>query len=145
MDRRVYILPIVSVFIALAFMMRPATTGLITAETPEKSVLADISVTINSDGLIPEDSVITVYLDDRSASMPFGEFVEKTGEGKTLINERIPEIDYDGPGYAGVYTYILPISEFGIDTVLESGEHSLVIEITYDDSMLSRDEQKIEI
>ncbi|MCK4335522.1 MAG: hypothetical protein KAW40_02235, partial [Candidatus Aenigmarchaeota archaeon] len=77
MDRRVYILPIISVFIVLALVLRPDITGFMAAEPLENQISA-VSVSINQDGFIPEDSIVTVYLDDRKSEMAFSEFVRRT-------------------------------------------------------------------
>ena len=143
MDRRVYILPIISILAVLILILRPDITGFMVAEP--LSVSADISVSINEDGFIPEDSIVTVYLDDRKSEMAFSEFVMRTGRGHERIIDEIPKIGYDGYGYAGIYTYALDISEFDIDTILEPGEHNLTIEVSYGNYVILYTSQKIEV
>ncbi|MCK4531726.1 MAG: hypothetical protein KAT94_02565, partial [Candidatus Aenigmarchaeota archaeon] len=141
MDRRVYILPIISVLIVLILILRPDITGFMVAEP--LSVPAGISVSINEDGFIPEDSIVTVYLGSQNSSMDFKEFVRRTGRGYERIRAEIPKIGYDGYGYAGIYTYVLDISEFDIDTILEPGEHNLTVEVSYGNYVISHTSQKI--
>lgn len=142
MDRRVYILPIISVFIVLALVLRPDITGFMAAEPLENQISA-VSVSINEDGFIPEDSLVTVYLDEQNSTMDFKEFVRRTGRGYERIIDEIPKIGYDGYGYAGIYTYVLDISEFDIDTILEPGEHNLTIEVSYGNYVILYTSQKI--
>lgn len=138
MDRRVFILPIASVLLVLAVLMRPDFTGFIAAGTPEDGETPQVSVTISGDGMIPEDSVITVYLDDQEASMGFRDFVEKTGKDFRRIHGEIPEIGYEGYGFGGSNTYSLEISDFGLVLSPGSGEHVLTIEVAYGNFVISR-------
>lgn len=144
MDRRVYILPIISVFIVLGFISNPEITGLMVAEPSKTRISADISVSINEDGFIIEDSLVTVYLDDRKSEMAFSEFVRRTGRSYERVRAEIPEIGYDGYGYAGIYTYVLDVSEFDLDTVVEPRVHTLRVKVSYGDHVFSDTSQKIE-
>ncbi len=143
MDRRVYILPIMSVLLVFAFAFGPGITGFMVAGPVELS--ANISVSISEDGFIPEDSLVTVYLDDRNSSMDFKEFIRRTGQGQSVTRDYIPEIGYEGYGYAGTYTYILDISEFNLDNVVEPGVHNLTVEVSYENYVISHTSQKIEV
>ncbi len=145
MDRRVYILPVLSILAVVVFLLRPDVTGFVTARTPVSELVANISILINQDGFVPEDAVITVYLDDRSASMPFSEFVKKAGSGHNMIYGNVPAIGYEGKGYGGIYNYALEISAFGIDTVVASGEHTLKMEVSYDGRIISQNTQTITV
>jgi hypothetical protein len=145
MDRRVYILPLISVLLVIVLLLNPDITGFMVAEPSEKQVFADIVVSISEDGFVPEDSIITVYLGDRESSMGFKEFIEKTGEGFNRIRSGIPQIGYEGYGYEGPYTYSLDINEFGIDTVLAPGEYELVIEVSRENYVISKTSQLIEV
>lgn len=145
MDRRVYILPIISVFIVLALVLRPDITGFMVAEPLENQISADISVSINQDGFITEDSIVTVYLDDRKSEMAFSEFVRRTGRSYERVRAEVPEIGYEGYGYAGIYTYSLDISEFDLDTVVDRGVHTLRVKVSYGEHVFSDTSQKIEI
>lgn len=148
MDRRVLILPVASIIIVLVLLTRPDITGFITARPagPESSKnSANISIRINEDGFIPEDSVVTVYLDDRSSGMDFKEFVKRTGIGYNRVYKENPKIGYVGYGYAGERIYSLDLSEFGFDTSAGPGTHKLVIEITYKNYVLSNTSKTIEL
>lgn len=145
MERRAYILPIISVLAVLVLVLNPDITGFMVAEPSERQVFADISVSINEDGFIPEDSIITVYLGKRKSSMDFKEFVKKTGKGYNWIKSEIPQMGYEGYGYGGIYTYSIDINEFDIDTILRSGEYELVIEVSRENYVISETSQFIEV
>ena len=145
MDRRVFILPLISILLVLVLLLNPDITGFMVAEPSERQVFADISVSINEDGFIPEDSVITVYMGKRESSMDFREFVKRTGKGHNRIKSEIPQMGYEGYGYGGVYTYVLDINEFDIDTVLRPGEYELVIEVSRENYVISETSQFIEV
>jgi hypothetical protein len=146
MDRRVYILPVASVLLLAILLIRPDITGLMTAKPSAgaREVSAKISVAIAKEGFIPEDSSVAVYLDGRNASMKFGDFVALTGAGYSRVRERIPQINYEGYGYGGEYAYVLDISEFGLDTSVEPGNHELNIQVIYNGSVKSNTSQNIE-
>ncbi len=148
MDRRVYILPIMSVILIVILAMRPDITGFMVARPSgplENQIFANISMSINEDGFIPEDSLVTVYLDDRSSSMGFKEFIDKTGTGYNRMKGEIPDIDYEGYGFGGTYTYAIDISEFDLNTILEPGEHNLIVEVSYENYVISHTSQTIEV
>lgn len=145
MDRRVFILPVISVLVVLVLVLNPDITGFMVAEPSEKQVFADITVSINEDGFIPEDSVITVYLGNRKSSMNFKEFVKKTGKSYNWLKSEIPQMGYEGYGYGGIYTYVLDINEFDIDTILKPGEYELIIEVSRENYVISETSQFIEV
>lgn len=145
MDRRVFILPVISVVLVLGLIFNPEITGLMAAELAERQVSANITVGINEDGFVPEDSLVTVYLDGRNASMGFKEFVRRSGQGYERARGEVPEIGYEGYGYAGIYTYAVDISEFDIDTTLEPGEHNLTVEVGYENYVISHTSSIIEV
>jgi len=148
MDRRFFILPVISVALVMVLLSRTGITGFMTAgpSAPSGSqIAANISVTIAGDGFIPEDAIVTVYLDERSASMGFGEFVARTGAGYSRVREEVPKINYDGYGYGGPYRYALDISAFGIDASVAKGSHKLVVEVSYGSYVISRSVQDIEV
>jgi len=147
MDRRVFILPVISVALVMVLLSRPGITGFMTAASaPSTSqIAANISVTIADDGFIPEDATVTVYLDERSASMGFGEFVARTGAGYSRVREEVPKINYDGYGYGGPYRYALDIAAFGIDASVARGSHKLVVEVSYGSYVISRSVQDIDV
>jgi hypothetical protein len=145
MNSRILILPVASIVLLLIIISRPDITGFMTARYPALSTIsAKASVTIASDGFIPEDALVTVYLDDRSASMKFSDFVTRTGADYNRIKEQIPSIAYDGYGYGGEHTYALDISEFGMGTNVISGNHTVIIEVKYKDMVLSTSSQTVE-
>jgi hypothetical protein len=147
MDRRIYILPVASIVLILILISRPDITGFATAKPSSafSEISAKASVTIASDGFIPEDADVIVYLDGKSGSMKFSDFVARTGAAYNRIHEQISQINFDGTGYGGEYTYALDISQFGIDTSAGSGSHTVVIEVKFGDSVLSSSSQTIEI
>jgi len=147
MDRRVFILPVISVALVVAMLPGSGITGFMTAASaPSGSqITANISVAIADDGFIPEEAVVMVYLDERSASMGFGEFVARTGAGYSRVREEVPKINYDGYGYAGPYKYSLDISEFGIDASVARGSHKLVVEVSYGNYVISHSIQDIDV
>jgi len=142
MDSRIFVLPLISIAIVLFLLMRPDITGFIVAVGPpqESEISAKVAVTISEDGFIPENALVTVYLDDRKASMAFSDFVTRTGSASNRLKEQVTKINYEG--YGGPYTYSLDISEFDVDTTVGPGEHELVIEVSYGD-FVSRSSQKI--
>jgi len=147
MDSRIFVWPLISIAIVLFLLMGPDITGFIVAGGPpqESEISAKVAVTINEDSFIPENALVTVYLDDRKASMPFSNFVTRTGSAYNRLKEQVTKINYDGYGYGGPYTYALDVSEFDLDTKVGSGEHELVIEVSYGDYIMSSNSQKITI
>lgn len=145
MDRRVYILPVMSILAVLILFLRPDITGFVVAGPSENQIFANISVSINEDGFIIEDSLVTVYLDDRKSEMVFSEFVRRTGRSYERIRAEVPEIGYDGYGFGGVYTYVLDISEFDIDTVVDRGAHTLRVKVSYGEHVFSDTTRRIEV
>ncbi|MCK5022640.1 MAG: hypothetical protein KAS04_00560 [Candidatus Aenigmarchaeota archaeon] len=145
MDRRVYILPIVSVLFVIFSFTNPDLSGYIVADSGTSELSADISVSISTDGFIPVDSIVTVYLDDVSSSMKFTDFIEKSDNEKNIVNCKIEQMSYSGKCYTGPYTYILDISEFDIDTITETGNHMIVIEVSYGNFVISRDEHVVDV
>jgi hypothetical protein len=145
MDRRVYILPVVSFFAVLVLFLRPDITGFMVAGPQKSEISAYISVSINQDGFVIEDSVVTIYLDDRKAEMAFGDFVSRTGTVYERVWAEVPETGYEGYGYGGTHAYSLDISEFGLDTVVERGVHELRIKVSYGDHVFSDTTEVIEV
>lgn len=146
MDRRFFILPVASIVLILILITRPDITGFATATRPGESELsANISVSIGKDGFIPEDAVVTVRLDGRSSAMAMKAFIEKTGSAYERVEGSSLAISYEGYGYGGVYAYSLPIAEFGLDTAVGPGEHSLTVEVSYGEAVLSTSSEKITV
>jgi hypothetical protein len=145
MDRRAYILPVISVFLVLALFTRPDITGFMVAGPFENRISADISIKINQDGFVPEDSLVTIYLGDRSSPMDFKEFIEKTGKDFERLRGEIPEINYEGYGFGGENAYSLDISEFDLDTTIEPGNYTLIVEVGYENYVISHTSQNIEV
>ncbi len=144
MDRRAYVFPIISIFIIVALFLNPDITGLIigTEGSSEiKHLSAKVRITV-SDIIIPEGSVVTVSLGNQSSSMPIKEFIEKSGEEYEFKYDQIPEIGYEGYGYAEGH-YTLDLSEFDLDLDLEPGEYTLVTEISYENFVLSNTAEEI--
>lgn len=143
MDPRAYVLPVLSLVIVLLLASNPEITGFMVAEPEESRISANITVSINQDGFVTEESVVTVYLDDQKAEMPFREFVKKTGQDYNRVKSEVPSIGYDGYGYTGVYTYSLGISEFGIDTVVGPGKHRIRTQVSHGEHVFSDTTQEI--
>lgn len=146
MNRRILILPAASIVLVFVLVMRPDITGFMATKPLSDSggISANVSVTIGKDGFIPENSTVTVYLDERSASMKFGDFVARTGAAYDRIRGQVAAINYEGYGYGGEYTYALSVSQFGIDTLVGSGNHTVTIEVRYEGVVLSSSSQAIE-
>jgi hypothetical protein len=147
MDRRILIIPVLTIlFIAILFL-RPEISGFIVGSiSPEQRIIeAKVVVTINEDGFIPENAIVKVYLDNRTATMSFSEFVKKAKGGHDIRMGRVEEINYEGYGYGGAYTYTLDLSQFSLDTLVQPGEHTLVTEVLYEDFVLSRTSQTINL
>jgi len=143
MDRRAYILPVLTLVFLTAVLLRPDITGFMVAQ-PEERASVNITVTVTTDGFIPEHSVVSVSLDGRNTSMDFGEFVKRTKMGYNRTMGSLPEADYEGYGFSGTYEYTLDISEFGYEA-LPPGTHELVLELSYGDYVILRRSQTIEI
>lgn len=146
MDRRVFILPAVSVLLVVALFLGPGITGFMAAELAsagKKTLNASITVSIHDDGLVPQGSEVTVYLDGRSAAMPFSEFVRKSGEECVPTEGELTEIGYTGPGYACEKTFSTNLSGFRISREVEPGEHTIMIEVAYGDYVVSSSEQTV--
>ncbi len=146
MDRRILLPPIISFALVLALLTRPDITGFAVAGQSGQagvSISANASVSIAEDGFVPDGSVVAVGLDDRTSSMDFGEFVGRTGADYSHAEGSMPGIGYEGYGYAGPYEYSLDISEFGLDTDVESGDHMLTINVSYDGFVFSSSLEKI--
>jgi len=147
MDRRVFIFPIVSIFLILALFLNPGMTGMIVGTgvpSEIKHLSAQVKITIR-ENIIPEDSVVTVSLDDQTSSMSIKEFIEKSGEEYELKEGEIPEIGYEGYGYAGEDPFLLDLSKFGLDLDLEPGEYTLLTEISYENFVISSISEEIVI
>ncbi len=144
MDRRAYVFPIISIFIIVALFLNPGITGLITGtggSSEIKHLSAKVRITV-SENIIPEGSVVTVSLGDQSSGMPIKEFIERSGEEYEFKYGQIPEIGYEGYGYAEGH-YTLDLSEFDLDLDLEPGEYTLVTEISHENLVLSNTAEEI--
>jgi hypothetical protein len=139
-DPRFYILPIVSVILIALFLANPDITGLIVGTGGPADDIKELSgkvrITVR-ENIIPEDSVVTVYIDNQNSSMPVREFIERSGEAYELAYGQIPEIGYEGRGYAGGHSYTLGLSEFGLDLYLAPGEYTLITEVSYGNFVIS--------
>ncbi|NIO20642.1 MAG: hypothetical protein GTN76_07860 [Candidatus Aenigmarchaeota archaeon] len=139
-DPRFYILPIISIILIAVILFRPDITGLVVgAGEPAdgiKHLTGKVRITIY-DTIIPEDSVVTIFLGDQSSSMPIKEFIEKSGGIYEVEYGRIPDIGYEGYGYAGEHFYTLDLSEFDLDLDLEPGEYTLITEVSYENFVIS--------
>ncbi len=74
--------------------------------------------------------------------MPIKEFIERSGEEYEFKYDQIPEIGYEGYGYAEGH-YTLDLSEFDLDLDLEPGEYTLVTEISHENLVLSNTAEEI--
>jgi hypothetical protein len=75
--------------------------------------------------------------------MPISLFIEKSGGPYDLVEGDVPEIGYSGPGYAGVYTYEVPISQFNLSREIRSGAHRIIVKIIYNGTVISEDEEEV--
>jgi|GEM_PF-5974910 len=143
MDRRVFIFPVMSLIIVLVLALQLDITGMITG-VPDvnKQLSARVSIKV-SEGMIPEDSVVTVSLENQTSTMPLKEFIERSGSEYELEEGEIPEIGYNGYGYSGEDPFLLELSEFGLDLDLGPGEYTLITEIMYENFVISSTSEEI--
>jgi hypothetical protein len=145
-ELRPFLLPMVTfIVIAFVFFVRPEITGFIVSSPgrTEKILGAKIRVSIAKGGLIPEGSVITIYLNGQNSSLPIRDFMLKSGRIYNYTYGTLPQINYRGYGYSGEHTYSLDISEFGLNTNLKPGNYTLMTEISYENFVISHTMQNI--
>jgi len=138
-DPRFYILPIISIILIAVVLFRPDITGLITGTGEPTNEIKHLTgkVRISVFEIIPEDSIVTVFLNDQGSGMPIKEFIEKSGGEYELKYGEVPEIGYEGYGYGGEHSYTLELSEFGLDLDLKPGEYTLITEVSYENFVIS--------
>lgn len=143
-DTRFYIVPVISLILAAVVLIRPDVTGLLVGvgDSGFKHLTGKVRITIY-DTIIPEDSVVTVFLGEQSSSMPIKEFIDKAGGAYEIKYGSIPEIGYEGYGYAGEHLYELGLSEFDLNLDLEPGKYTLTTEVSYENFVLSSTSEDI--
>ena len=146
-----FALPVISLAIIASFLVftKPATVGFTVVDaniTPlGQTIDADVSLVTHPNELMPETVEIAIILDDRTASMTIKEFIEKTGQEYNYKEGKMEQLDYEGYGYIGNYTYKLPLSAFKLDRDVEPGSHVLKTQIKYNDLILFERENSVVI
>jgi len=135
------LLPVLTITALLVIFARPQITGFVVG--PGSVLSADIKITTAEGVILPADSVVTATLSEESSSMPVSMFVSKSGGAYEFVNGNVPELGYDGWGYTGNHTYIVPLSEFNLTRALPGGEHSIGVKIEYNGYLISSTEERV--
>jgi len=139
-----FILPITSVLIIALFLIfaKPTTTGLTVLETDnaniseERTLEADVVLKTKEKEILPENTLIVVTINDKSASMNIKDFIFLCDKEYDYEFGRLESIDYEGYGFTGNHTYKLGISNFDLDLKIILGTHSLTTKIVFEDKIL---------
>ena len=146
-----FALPIISLAIIVSFLVftKPAAVGFTVVNaniTPlGQTIEADVTLITNPNELMPETVEIAITLDDRTASMTIKEFIEKTGQEFSYQQGKMEQLNYEGYGYTGNYTYKLPLSAFNLDRNVKPGSHVLKTQIKYNNLILFERENPVVI
>lgn len=141
-----YILPVITLLgIVIFAFLNPNITGFAVGGDQEAKDVVNATIKIfTSQGVVlPRDATVIVYLDDKSAFMSVDKFISLSNSRYDYKNGRLPQIDYDGPGYTGNYNYYLAISEFGLGEVAFRPTHDLRVIVMYGGKVISESSQKV--
>lgn len=140
-----YVLPIITLFGLVVFaFLNPNITGFTVGNDVPDGVINITIIIYTSQGLIlPWNATVTVYLDDKNASMGVERFIKQNGSLYEYKQGKLPEINYDGFGYTGYHDYFLDLSYFGLGQASSKNEHDLRVVITYGDKVISEYSKKI--
>ena len=140
-----YILPIITLFgLVLYAFLNPSITGFATGDpSPKDTVNATINIFTSQGIVLPADAIVTVYLDEISASMGVDRFIRQSGGQYEYKQGKLPEINYVGPGYTGDYNYFLKLSDFGLGEVLPRDTHNLKIVVSYNSKVISESSSQV--
>ena len=130
-----YILPTISVIaIFIIAFVNPSITGsAIFAPKKVSNLASQVKITTNKDVVIPPNALVLVTLDNTTTNLTLANFIKKTGKPFKIEEGTYEEINYDGKGDTGSYTYILPVSKLGLKIDKKSKTHSLNVKLTYND------------
>ena len=136
-----FIVPVISVVIIAFFIVlyKPEVTGMatLTDVSFDKQLNARVSLSTSPTNLLPENAIITVSINNRTASMPVAEFIEKTKQDYTVIEGNNSALVYQGKGFIGNETYYLPLAGFDIDRILRFGTYTLRVKVYFNDFTIS--------
>ena len=135
------LLPVLTITVLFVLFARPQMTGFLVG--PESVVSADIKITTAGGVILPADSLVTVTLGEEASSMPISLFIQKSGGTFEFVRGSVPELGYEGWGYTGNHTYIVPLSEFNMTRAVGPGEHSIGVKIEYSGHLISSTEEKV--
>jgi len=107
-----YLLPVFTLIIGVVYFLGPGVTGFVVVELG-----ADVRLEVG--GFLPKNAVVVVSLDGVEKRIRVDDFIVKTGE----------KFEMEKEGFVGNYIYSLDISEFGLNTVLEEGNHVLKVSV----------------
>ena len=142
-------MPSLAIIASFLVFTKPATVGFTVVDaniTPlGQTIDADVSLITNPNELMPETVEIAITLDDRTASMTIKEFIEKTGQEFSYQQGKMEQLNYEGYGYTGNYTYKLPLSAFNLDRNVKPGSHVLKTQIKYNNLILFERENPVVI
>ena len=143
------IIPIVSVIAIFSyFILSPNITGItgFVGMHQLQRIDAQILIASSQNQVIPEGSIIKVTLLERinnitqiqdEASMPVSEFIALSGLSHEILEGENKGISYFGKGYSGQYNYTVPLSSFGINTVMQKGDYFLETSLSYEKMIIS--------
>ncbi len=138
-----YLVPALSILILGAFLLfyKPAVTGYVVGDIEgvslQKNLSARISLATSPEKLLPESAYVAVSIGNESARMTVHDFIEKSGQEYNYTEGTNPILAYSGKGYIGNSTYFLQLSDFGINTRIAPGKHTLEIKVVYQNKTIS--------
>ena len=129
-----YLLPVVTlIIIGIISFSGEGFTGLVVfQEEPE------IKISLHSSLVVPEDTLIEVYLDDQKAELTLKEFIEMTGRDYRYVYGRYDTLGFEGFGYTGPFDYSLRLSDLGL-----KGEGLMRIIISHKDEIIWQEEKNV--
>ncbi len=137
-----YILPVLTLFAFMVYaFINPQVTGFATINKVQVS--SDIRLNLDPNVVMPADSLIIVTINDQESNMTLEDFIKKTGREYSYEQGSFPELNYEGMGYTGNYTYTLTLQDFNLGLLEQSDQYLLEIDIVYGDYLISHSEQII--
>lgn len=137
-----YLLPIITLigFTIYAFI-NPNITGFVTVD--KVKISSDIRVKLDPNVVMPKDSIVVVSINGEEARLTLEEFIKKTSQEYRYEQGSFPELNYNGLGYTGDYTYTLTLDDFNLGLVDPKNEYLLEIDVKYKDYLISHSEEVI--
>ncbi len=132
-----YILPTISIIaIFVIALINPSITGsAITPFRKTSNIASEVKITTNKEVVIPANAMVLVTLDNTTKNLTFSQFVKMTRKPYTVNYGKYQEINYEGQGYTGFYTYTLPISKLGLKQNKKLKNHELNVKLIYDEKV----------